>query len=264
MKKLLIPLTLLLFVFINNTEAQQRKVPTGTKAYTPPKQSTPPATKQNIAPATTPVPAQKNYQSVQEESRKQQNEYDNYQKTQDRTYSRTSRKIKPDFGSVIKLNFLGIILGNVSMDYEKRLGDKSSLILTGGYYAFKGIGDIDLTGNFRVGLDYRQYLGESFAPKGLFVSLGAVGNFFPYKSTKSSSYTSGNITASSSSTSTQSDIWLNLRALIGYQVLTGHFTVEAALGPGYGFLMSTEQNGFDKTGKIGFLPAGKLSIGYAF
>jgi hypothetical protein len=252
MKTRLILSILCLFVFVN-TQAQQRKAPTGTKVYTPPTQTT----------TTTPAPQTPKPTTLQEATKKQA-DYDSYQATQERTYSRPKAEKQADFGSVVKLNFLGIILGNVSMDYEKRLGKKSSLILTGGYYAFKGIGDIDLTGNFRAGLDYRQYLGKSYSPKGLFVSLGAVGNFFPYKSINSNTSTSGGTVLTTSSSSTESQIWLNVRALIGYQFLTGHFTIEGALGPAYGFLMSTEQKNFDATGKIGFLPAGKLSIGYAF
>ena len=251
--------SMLLVVVASQTEtvAQQKKPTTGTRTYVPsttqrkaptPAYSTPkPA--QSVVNQSTPPPVQKTTQTYQQESPKQPT-YNKYQESEERAYPK-SRDENPDFSSVIKLNYSALIIGGISLDYEKRMAEKTSLILTGGYYGW-GL----LKGNFRVGLDYRQYLGNSYVPKGLFVSLGAVGNFFPIKSTIQSS--------TSVSTKSQSIVWVNTRLLFGYQGLTGNFTFEAALGPAYGFLLSTEQKNLNESIKVGFLPAAKLSIGYAF
>ena len=145
--------------------------------------------------------------------------------------------------TVIKLNFMGLILGGVNLDVEKRIAPKTSVILTGGIYPY-GV----LKGSYRVGLDFRQYLGESYVPKGLFVSAGGLYHFIPYDN------------------NTTSAGLVNLRALIGYQFVTGHFTFEVAGGPAYGLIITDSKNLSDDQTRIsvGLLPAFKASIGYAF
>jgi hypothetical protein len=151
----------------------------------------------------------------------------------------------PILGKVVKLNFANLIVGGLSMDLENSLSSKQSIILSGGYY-IRGV----LKGNYRLGADFRQYLGESKAPKGIFVSIGAMGNYFKY--TNEDNGEKINLT------------FLNIRALFGYQALSGHFTFEGAIGPGYGILLSKSIGAEDAKIPIGILPAAKLSIGYTF
>ncbi|MBN8826963.1 MULTISPECIES: hypothetical protein [unclassified Spirosoma] len=168
--------------------------------------------------------------------------YDTYQA--DRTnVTVIDREKRYDYRSVIKLNFMGLILGGVNLDVEKRIAPKTSVILTGGIYPY-GV----LKGSYRVGLDFRQYLGESYVPKGLFVSAGGLYHFIPYDN------------------NTTSAGLVNLRALIGYQFVTGHFTFEVAGGPAYGLIITDSKNLSDDQTRIsvGLLPAFKASIGYAF
>jgi len=223
--------------------AQQKK-PVARPYVAPKKTATAPAPQAKpqpqSQPETPPVPAPKATQAQ-------------YEKKQDTRTVVVARQKRYDYGSVIKLNFMGLIFGGVNLDYEKRIATRNSVILGGGYYPF-GL----LKGSYRLGIDFRQYLGESYVPKGLFVSAGAMYHFVPYDKTN----TSGNIT----STSTSSAGLLNLRALVGYQVVTGHFTFEAAGGPAYSFILTDTQNLSDKQSSmtVGFLPAFKLSLGYAF
>lgn len=166
--------------------------------------------------------------------------YDQYQA--DRTnVTGVERDKRYDYGSVIKLNFMGLIVGGINLDVEKRIAPKTSVILTGGIYPY-GL----LKGSYRAGLDFRQYLGESYVPKGLFVSAGGLYHFIPYDNTSAG--------------------LLNLRALIGYQFVTGHFTFEVAGGPAYGIGITDIKNLSDDQTRIsiGLLPAFKASIGYAF
>lgn len=211
-----------------------------------------PATTQK-APVTPAKPAaQSTYESLKTAPAQQpsanpvpsQAEYDKYQNS--RTVVVAPVEQPPRVGSVVKLNFMRLIVGGIDLELEKRIAPKSSVILTGGYYAF-GI----LKGGYRLGMDYRQYLGKSYSPKGLYVSAGAMGNFVPVKDNQ----LIGKTTV----------VLLNLRALVGYQVLSGHFVFDVATGPAYGFVTSTDTfSDPDKALKVGLLPAVKLSLGYAF
>lgn len=166
-------------------------------------------------------------------------------KTQDFVNYRNEEVATPNFGRVIKLNFANLIIGGISLDYENRIASNRSVILSGGYYA-RGV----LKGNYRVGTDFRQYLGESKAPKGIFVSLGAMANYFKYTNAD----TGENINLT----------FMNIRALFGYQAMSGNFTFEGAIGPGYGLILSKNIGAQDAKIPIGILPSAKLSIGYAF
>ena len=167
--------------------------------------------------------------------------YDAHQN--DRKTIVVERERKHDYGSVIKLNFMGLVLGGVNLDFEKRIAPKTSVILTGGIYPY-GV----LKGSYRAGLDFRQYLGESYVPSGLFVSAGGLYHFIPYDN------------------NTTSAGLINLRALIGYQFVTGHFTFEVAGGPAYGIILTDSKSLSDDQSRIsvGLLPAFKASLGYAF
>lgn len=167
--------------------------------------------------------------------------YDAHQ--HDRTTVVVERERQYDYSSVIKLNFMGLVLGGVNLDFEKRIAPKTSVILTGGIYPY-GV----LKGSYRAGLDFRQYLGESYVPRGLFVSAGGLYHFIPYDN------------------NTTSAGLVNLRALIGYQFVTGHFTFEVAGGPAYGIVITDSKNLSDDQSRIsvGLLPAFKASLGYAF
>ncbi len=168
--------------------------------------------------------------------------YDEYHKTQQQNYKeqfeREANKAK--FNNVIKLNFMGLFFGGVNFEYERKIAKKNALVGTVGYYAYG-----PLQGGARVGLDVKQYLGKSIAPKGMFVSLGSLYNFNPNKAETG---------------------LINLRALVGHQSVNGHFTFEIAGGPAYTFLLTDAGNLSDPDSKykIGLLPAFKLSLGYAF
>ena len=173
-----------------------------------------------------------------------QSEYDKYQNS--RTVVVAPVEKRPNVGTVVKLNFMRLVVGGIDVELEKSVAPQSSAILTGGYYAY-GL----LKGGYRLGMDYRQYLGRSYSPKGLYVSAGAMGNFVPVKDNQ----LIGKTTV----------VLLNLRALVGYQVLSGHFVFDVAAGPAYGFVTSTDTfSDPDKALKVGLLPAVKLSLGYAF
>ncbi len=173
-----------------------------------------------------------------------QQAYDKYQDS--RTVVVAPVEQRPEVGTVLKLNFMRLVVGGIDVELEKRVAPQSSVVLTGGYYAY-GI----LKGGYRAGIDYRQYLGKSYSPKGLYVSLGAMGNFVPIKETGVIEKTT--------------ILLLNLRALAGYQFLSGHFVFDVAAGPAYGFITSTDTfSDPDKALKVGLLPAVKLSLGYAF
>ncbi len=205
------------------------------------------------APATPAKPAaQSTYESLKTAPTQQppanpvpsQSEYDKYQNS--RTVVIAPVDQPPQVGTVVKLNFMRLIVGGIDVELEKRIAPQSSAILTGGYYAF-GI----LKGGYRIGMDYRQYLGKSYSPKGLYVSVGAMGNFVLVKDNQ----LIGKTTV----------VLLNLRALVGYQVLSGHFVFDVAAGPAYGFVTSTDTfSDPDKALKVGLLPVVKLSLGYAF
>ncbi|RDB03423.1 hypothetical protein DVG78_24065 [Runella aurantiaca] len=211
-----------------------------------------PATTQK-APATTAKPAaQTTYESLKTVPAQQppanpipsQSEYDKYQSS--RTVVMAPVDQPPQVGTVVKLNFMRLVVGGIDVELEKRVAPKSSAILTGGYYAY-GL----LKGGYRLGMDYRQYLGKSYSPKGLYVSAGAMGNFVPVKDNQ----LIGKTTV----------VLLNLRALVGYQILSGHFVFDVAAGPAYGFVTSTDTfSDPDKALKVGLLPVVKLSLGYAF
>ncbi|MFN8345976.1 MAG: hypothetical protein U0X91_13275 [Spirosomataceae bacterium] len=173
-----------------------------------------------------------------------QSEYDKYQNS--RTVVVAPLEQRARVGTVVKLNFMRLVVGGIDVELEQRIASKSSVILTGGYYAY-GL----LKGGYRLGMDYRQYLGKSYSPKGLYVSAGAMGNFVPLKD----NLLIGKTTV----------VLLNLRGLVGYQILSGHFVFDVAAGPAYGFVTSTDTfSDPDKALKVGFLPAVKLSLGYAF
>ena len=173
-----------------------------------------------------------------------QEAYDKYQES--RTVMIAPIEEPPKVATVVKLNFMRLIVGGIDVEIEKRIAPKSSAILTGGYYAY-GF----LKGGSRFGLDYRQYLGKSYSPKGLYISAGAMGNFVRL--------------SNGALTEKTTVILLNLRALVGYQVLSGHFVFDVAAGPAYGIITSTDTfSDPDKALKVGLLPAVKLSLGYAF
>jgi hypothetical protein len=233
--------TLLLACTVLCSQAQQKK--TAPKTNTAPKKTT---TKTAVsAPSTQTVKESNPVQPVKETpATPPQEAYDKYQES--RTVVVAPIEQPPKVGSVIKLNFMRLIVGGIDVEFEKRIAPKSSAILTGGYYAY-GL----LKGGYRLGMDYRQYLGKSYSPKGLYVSAGAMGNFVPFKD----NMLIGKTTV----------ILLNLRALVGYQILSGHFVFDVAAGPAYGFVTSTDTfSDPDKALKVGLLPAVKLSLGYAF
>ena len=247
---------LLLSILLMSTlcVAQQKKPTTPqskplTKPYVAPKKTA-------TATAPAPAPRVKPQPVVQQETQTRpapaatQAKYDKYQDT--RTVTEAPKR-RYDYGSVVKFNFMGLILGGVNLDFEKRIATRNSIILAGGYYPF-GL----LKGSYRLGLDLRQYLGQSYTPKGLFVSAGALYHFIPYDKTS--------INGNTTSTSTSSAGLLNLRGFVGYQFVTGHFTFEVAGGPAYSFILTDTQKLSDKQSSIavGFLPAFKLSLGYAF
>lgn len=237
MKK--IKLILILALGCNLLWAQQKK-PAATRSvsYVVPKKAPTP----QPAPASQAPPVQPTRSPAQQPT----SEYDRYN-SQRQTAASERRNDSPDVGSVVKINFMRLIIRGIDLEFEKRIMEKSSLILTTGYY-FGG----PLQGGYRLGLDYRQYLGQSLSPAGLYVSGGAVGNFLPI----ADNALVGNATV----------LLLNLRGLVGYQFLTGHFVFDIAAGGSYAFVSTTKAI-TDKDGgalTVGLLPAFKMSLGYAF
>ncbi len=202
--------------------------PVATPAVRPPQTTlTSPAPEPAAAPAPTPAPVDR------------QASYESKGNARPVAYERPDDRY--DYGSVIKLNFMGLIVGGVNLDFEKRIARKTAVILTGGFYPY-GL----LKGSYRAGVDLRQYLGESYVPKGLFISAGGLYHFVPYDNTSAG--------------------LANLRALVGYQFVTGHFTFEVAGGPAYVILVTDIKNVQDNDTrfKLGLLPAFKATLGYAF
>lgn len=197
----------------------------------------------NITPVPAkPVTVEKPLPSEHVVTKQEQQLYDDYHKTQEGNYKEQFelKSNKTKYNNVVKLNFMGLFFGGVNFEYERKIAKKNAIVLTAGYYAY-GL----LQGGARAGIDAKQYLGKSIAPKGMFVSLGSLYNFNPSKANSG---------------------LINLRGLVGHQSQNGHFTFEIAGGPAYTFLLTDTGNLSDPDTKykIGLLPAFKLSLGYAF
>lgn len=234
----------MLICMVLSSQAQQKKSDTKTKVESK-KTTTAPKTAVSTPPVQT-TKASNSVVPIKEEipTPAPQEAYDKYQES--RTVVIAPIEEPPKVATVVKLNFMRLIVGGIDVEIEKRIVAKASVILTGGYYAY-GF----LKGGSRFGLDYRQYLGKSYSPKGLYISAGTMGNFVRL--------------SNSTLTEKTTVILLNLRALVGYQVLSGHFVFDVAAGPAYGIITSTDTfSDPDKALKVGLLPAVKLSLGYAF
>lgn len=232
-------------------QAQQKK-PVSKPYVAPKKITTAPAAR---PPAQTPPPRQTapapRETAPAANSEAQQEVYDKYQQNNRSKATENRQDEQPEVSSVLKINFMRLIIKGVDLEFEQRIAPKSSVILTGGYY-FGGI----LQGGYRLGLDYRQYLGRSLSPTGLYISAGAMGNFLPVSETSLVGQATGKGTG----------LLLNLRGLVGYQFLTGHFVFDIAAGGGYAFVSSTKAITAKDGGAlaVGVLPAFKMSLGYAF
>jgi len=242
MKKVLI-LSLLSISTLAVAQVKKTTTPAGRSALTVGRPTTKPAPKASLqatAPVAQPAPVAQTAPApapapvavpVQARSDTRQNSRTTVVQSE-RTY---------DYGSVVKLNFMGLIVGGVNLDFEKRVAPRTAVVLTGGIYPY-GL----LKGSYRLGADLRQYLGESYVPKGLFVSAGGVYHFIPYDNTSAG--------------------LLNLRGFVGYQFVTGHVTFEVAGGLAYGIIITDSKNLSNDQSRLtlGLLPAFKASIGYAF
>lgn len=237
-----------------SVQAQQKK-PVSKPYLAPKKSAATPASKQ----ATQTSQPLRQSDPVQREtvttpatkSEPQRDVYDKYQQTSRKSIREDQQDDEPEVSSVLKINFMRLIIKGVDLEFEQRIARKSSVIFTGGYY-FGGI----LKGGYRLGLDYRQYLGRSLSPSGLYVSAGAMGNFIPVSEKSLVGQETGAFTG----------LLLNLRGLVGYQFKTGHFVFDIAAGGGYAMVSSTKAIVAKDGGTlpIGFLPAFKMSLGYAF
>jgi hypothetical protein len=204
--------------------------------------TTKPIPSNSVTPAKPTIAEKEVPKTVPTVTKADQDLYDEYHKTQEKNYKeqfeREANKTK--YSNVVKLNFMGLFFGGVNLEYERKIAKKNSIVATAGYYAY-GL----LQGGARAGIDVKQYLGKSIAPKGMFVSLGSLYNFNPNKPDTG---------------------LINVRGLVGHQSQNGHFTFEIAGGPAYTFLLTDTGNlsDSDTKYKIGLLPAFKLSLGYAF
>ncbi len=153
--------------------------------------------------------------------------------------------------NVVKLNPLGIIFGSANVAYERAIGEKSSVVIAPSFGGFK-LGGVKYS-SFGLGAEYRYYLGQSSAPKNLYVSPGV-------------GYSGGKVKWEGFNEEDTKFGSFNLKAVIGNQWIWGSgFTLDLNGGISYWKFnyKDDESSSFALKGS-GILPALGLSIGYAF
>lgn len=146
--------------------------------------------------------------------------------------------------SIVKLDPLSLAFGSFRAGYETFTSDKTSLY--GGLsFVNRGILDIKYRGIGVFG-QYRFYLSNTEAPKGIFAGPHIGANFIGFDSGigDRENYT-----------------LLRIGGIIGYQGLIGtNFTWEIGIGPTYGLIFSSLDD--DDFFGNGIVPIGTFALGY--
>lgn len=154
--------------------------------------------------------------------------------------------------NVIKVNPLGIFLGNASLSYERALTEKSSIVVSPSF-GFLKFGGFKYS-SFGIGAEYRFYLSKTkTAPAGLYVAPGL-------------GYTGGSVKDEDGNGDKTNFSSFTAKGIIGHQwVWDSGFVLDLNGGIQYWGFNYSNSNGVFSTAKAsGILPVLGLGIGYAF
>ncbi len=153
----------------------------------------------------------------------------------------------------IKINPLGLAFGQLGASYESVLSEKSSFQIGANFYNRSFVG-VKTTG-LGASLQYRFYLSNDDAPKGLFVAPLVGANFLKY------GYT--DVLGAGVGGEDFNYTLITIGAMIGYQWLFSDdkFSFELGIGPAYRIATGNFGDGISNLGN-GVWPTASLSLGY--
>jgi hypothetical protein len=157
--------------------------------------------------------------------------------------------VKPN---VIKVNPLGIVVGQASVAFEHAIGEKNSVVIAPTFGGYKLAGF--KYSAFGIGAEYRFYISNTkTAPAGFYAAPGL-------------GFNSGKVKESSSNTEAKFTTF-NVKAVIGNQwIFPSGFVIDLNGGIQYGTYKYTDNSSsvFSGLKASGVFPALNFSLGYNF